>query len=107
MSVGAMLSRHTGMDCRYPKYRDVNVVCHPWHLVSGTNLSGTDLHLPEGCQAGKPDLNPCRNDGTFTARPDVCVTMRSGSWEPATSEVCVHEWVDFSVRTRISGLHIQ
>jgi len=65
MSVGAMLSRHTGMDCRYPEYRDVNVVCHPWHLVSGTNLSGTDLHLPEGRQAGQPDVNPCRNDDVF------------------------------------------
>jgi len=28
-----------------------------------TNLSGTDLHLPEGRQAGQPDVNPCRNDG--------------------------------------------
>jgi hypothetical protein len=26
--------------------------CHPWQLDSGTNLFGTDLHLPEGRQAG-------------------------------------------------------
>ena len=29
------LSRHTGMDCRYPEYREVNPVCPPWHLDSG------------------------------------------------------------------------
>jgi len=38
------LSRHTGMDCRYPDHREVNLVCHPWHLCSG---------------------NPCRNDVVF------------------------------------------
>jgi len=38
------LSRHTGMDCRYPEHREVNLVCPPWHLGSG---------------------NPCRNDVVF------------------------------------------
>ena len=38
------LSRHTGMDCRYPEHREVNLACHPWPL-------GSDI--------------PCRNDGFF------------------------------------------
>jgi len=38
------LSRHTGMDCRYPEHREVNLVCPPWPLGSGI---------------------PCRNDGLF------------------------------------------
>ena len=29
------LSRHTGMDCRYPEHRDVNLSRPPWHLGSG------------------------------------------------------------------------
>jgi len=59
------------MDCRDPEYKDVLIditlrpikssikssewmryECHPWRLDSGTNLSGTDLHLPAGRQAG-------------------------------------------------------
>ena len=35
------ISRHTGMDCRYPEHRDVKLDCPPWLLGSG---------------------NPCRND---------------------------------------------
>ena len=38
------ISRHTGMDCRYPEHRDVNLVCPAWLLGSG---------------------NPCRNDEHF------------------------------------------
>ncbi|GEM_PF-1505575 len=38
------LSRHTGMDCRYPEHREVNPVRPPWPLSSGI---------------------PCRNDGFF------------------------------------------
>ncbi len=47
------ISRHTGMDCRYPEHRDVNLVCPPWLLGSG---------------------NPCRNDEHFlnsTALPPM------------------------------------
>lgn len=35
------LSRHTGMDCRYPVHKDVKGLRRPWLLGSG---------------------NPCRND---------------------------------------------
>ena len=38
------LNRHTGMDCRYPEHREVNLACPPWPLGSGI---------------------PCRNDGFF------------------------------------------
>ena len=38
------LSRHTGMDCRYPEHREVNLARPPWPLGSGI---------------------PCRNDGFF------------------------------------------
>ncbi len=38
------LGRHTGRECRYPEYREVNLAYPPWHLGSGT---------------------PCRNDGLF------------------------------------------
>jgi len=34
----------------------------PCSLDPGTNLSGTDLHLPQGRHTGQPDLNPCRDD---------------------------------------------
>ncbi len=44
--------------------------CH-----TGTNLSGIDLHSPEGRQAGEPDVNPCRYDKfskdlNYPANPD-------------------------------------
>ncbi len=38
------LNRHTGMDCRYPEHREVNLARPPWPIGSGT---------------------PCRNDGFF------------------------------------------
>lgn len=40
---------------------------HPCDLDPGTNLSGTDLHSPEGHQAGWPDVSPCRDDGSERA----------------------------------------
>ena len=46
----------------------ISLLCrsvHPCALDPGTNLSGTDLHLPEGRQAGQPDVNPCRDDDLF------------------------------------------
>ncbi|EGW21675.1 hypothetical protein [Methylobacter tundripaludum] len=39
----------------------------PCDLDPGTNLSGTDLHSPEGHQAGWPDVIPCRDDGSERA----------------------------------------
>ena len=38
------LSRHTGMDCRYPEHGEVNLARPPWPQGSGI---------------------PCRNDGFF------------------------------------------
>ncbi|MDD5579738.1 MAG: hypothetical protein PHY16_10725 [Methylobacter sp.] len=48
-----------------PEYRDV--IHHqsllPCNLDPGTNLSGTDWHLPEGLRAGKPVVtNPSGTD---------------------------------------------
>ena len=42
---------HRIVECLHETYSDATY-CHPWQLVSGTNLSGTDRHLPEGRQAG-------------------------------------------------------
>ena len=51
------LSRHTGMDCRYPEHREVNLACPPWTLGSGI---------------------PCRNDGFF-------LNLMAVSWSLGTS----------------------
>ncbi|MDO8940930.1 MAG: hypothetical protein Q7U98_17385 [Methylicorpusculum sp.] len=48
-----------------PEAMDGIGLSHPCDLDPGTNLSGTDLHLPEGRQAGQPDMNPCRYDGSI------------------------------------------
>ncbi|MDP2202820.1 MAG: hypothetical protein Q8K07_12425 [Methylicorpusculum sp.] len=56
-------TRRSGRDCRNPEAMDGIELSHPCALDTGTNLSGTDLHLPEGRQAGQPDVNPCRDDG--------------------------------------------
>jgi hypothetical protein len=50
--------RHTGMDCRYPGYRDVS-----YKAIHGAWIhAGLSLPRTPGCQAGVPDVNPCRND---------------------------------------------
>jgi len=41
-----------------------------------TNLSGTDLHLPEGCWAGKPDMTNL--SGTDLHLPEGCRAGKSG-----------------------------
>ena len=59
------VNRHSGKDCRKPvamdgepyhyKFHDKHSIIQgirPCALDPGTNLYGTDLHLPEGCQAG-------------------------------------------------------
>lgn len=38
----------------------------------------TRFALPAGCQAGQPDLNPCRKDGYQTK---MCITMSGRPWE--------------------------
>ncbi|MDD5579996.1 MAG: hypothetical protein PHY16_12045 [Methylobacter sp.] len=47
-----------------PEHKDVinHQSLPPCSLDPGTNLSGTDLHLPEGLRAGKPGVSPCRGD---------------------------------------------
>ncbi|MDD5579364.1 MAG: hypothetical protein PHY16_08825 [Methylobacter sp.] len=45
---------------RTPMGVNANPLLADW---SGANLSGTDWHLPEGWQAGEPDMSPCRYDG--------------------------------------------
>ncbi|MDD5579303.1 MAG: hypothetical protein PHY16_08500 [Methylobacter sp.] len=45
----------------FPAPHPNGVNAHPLRADgSGTNLSGTDWHLPEGWQAGVPDMSPCR-----------------------------------------------
>jgi len=41
-----------------------------------TNLSGTDLHLPEGCRAGKPDMTNL--SGTDLHLPEGCRAGKPG-----------------------------
>ena len=50
------LSRHTGMDCRYPEHREVNLARPPWPLGSGS---------------------PRQNDGFFLNL--MAVTLRHGN----------------------------
>ncbi|MDO9423014.1 MAG: hypothetical protein Q7T40_02345 [Methylobacter sp.] len=54
-------ARHTHREAGIQSY-GWQASIHPWSLDSGTNPSGTDLHLPEGLRAGQPGVNPCRND---------------------------------------------
>ncbi|MDD5577759.1 MAG: hypothetical protein PHY16_00595 [Methylobacter sp.] len=48
-----------GFPAPHPNGVNANPLLADW---SGTNSSGTNLHLPEGRQAGVPDVTPCRND---------------------------------------------
>jgi len=50
----------------------------PEVVGSGTNLSGTDLHLSEGLRAGQHGVNPNRNDAAILySFPLSCVAMRT------------------------------
>jgi len=61
-----MLSRHTGMDCRYPGHREVNLVCPPWPLGSGIPYRNDGFFLkPNGSEVGAKEREKCVPSPTF------------------------------------------
>jgi len=73
--IAIKLSRHTGMGCRYPEHREVNLARSPWPLGSGipcrndefllnlmavkVGMGATILEKPL-ISPGQPQLHPLR-----------------------------------------------